>query len=83
MRSLYLRVFIVIGLTTMLIVGVSVLVSFQVMNRWLEAADEIRPNEMIAEASRQLASGGEPALVEWLKEQERSPTRLRWTRTNW
>ena len=39
MRSLYLRVFIVIGLTTMLIVGVSVLVSFQVMNRWLELTE--------------------------------------------
>ena len=74
MRSLYLRVFIVIGLTTMLIVGLSVLVSFQVTNRWIEATDEIRPNEMIAEASRQLATGGEPALVDWLKEQERSPT---------
>jgi two-component system sensor histidine kinase CpxA len=74
-RSLYLRVFVVIGLTTMLIVGISVLVSFQVMNRWIETADEIRPNEMIAEASRQLATGGEPALVEWLREQERSATR--------
>ena len=74
MRSLYLRVFIVISLATMLIVGVSVLVSFHVINRWIEATDEIRPNEMIAEASRELATGGEPALIAWLQEQERSPT---------
>ena len=74
MRSLYLRIFATIGLTTMLIVAVSILLSFHVANRWIEATEEIRPNELIADAARQLADGGRAGLQDWLRVQERTPS---------
>jgi len=74
MRSLYLRIFITIGLTMMLLVAVSVLVSFHIANEWLDEPGEAQPRELIAEASQRLADGGESALKDWLREQARTPS---------
>jgi two-component system OmpR family sensor kinase len=73
-RSLYLRIFVTIGLTMMLLVAVSVIVSFHVAAEWLDDSGEALPRELIEEASRRLAEGGESALTDWLREQERMPS---------
>lgn len=74
MRSLYWRIFLSFGLTMALVVIASVLISFRAVSHFAEAMEETRPHELISEASRVLAEGGESELRDWLRRKDRERT---------
>jgi len=74
MRSLYWRIFLSFGVTMALVVSVSVLISFRAASHFAEAMEDARPHELISEASRVLAEGGEQELREWLQRKDREQT---------